>query len=1301
MFVADDFDDIDEDARFEAKVVIRALADTKDGQLPAETESEDFLLCFGDSTPAIKSSSGQEFVTLALAASSIAADLSGFDKIRGINRDRQGYISCRGSNGSGRVYVPELLAELANDWIDRKGALGRWRVPIRADGSRAGEFEFIPETVNVDADSAKRFRKATEKFSQWIPAECGPLGRLYLDDTVIHEYVIAAMEWWKDAHPTAAWIQTVEVWMMGRADRPIGLIVLPTHPLRVAWQQAFDLLVRQYVDRPKNDKNAIIKWVEPLNGSNYPAMLPGLAPDTGWIFADMLGFHAVAMIDTSDKEPQETVSLLAQLLDYRNNKGTIVVPSVGKEAAVLLGKEISRYLSCHPESRSIHLHALHPGDAMPVARALHHALEDVKQADDDETEMDSENSSGQQQMQHYRHVFNLGLYSERETLNTGRFLSLTAARQRSRGGIPEEDRWFLDSVTRLGDTTLSRLSWSRHSGQPNAPAHLALWFDPFVSRLEYRSEKSIGAGTLEVYGIALIPDRRFYFDPVPRWLSTIPSRFDGIKHPEARKFSERLIELHGTLLRMVAKHLGGSSEDWPVLVTEIAPGQEKVMEGLHRLCDWVITMDRHAGIEYFDSPLQRRTIYDAYLIDCVPERDELGFLQLITSTSSLDEILRLLDTALGEMGLSSSSRNCHFLLNALRAISGRLAMRLVQPGTVVQEMIALAAIQLYCSSSRPKPEPWQSLSLKDGFLVPLDDVPELLGSAETGKRKGDDSTRQRADLIYITTTKSGLNITFIEVKYRRNLATARDSSLIEQTSDQLENSVRQWDSMFGSDKHPLVKSIQRARLVRILRFYARKGQRHTMSDGAFGRINRELTKLAENWQDYPLPSGQDVTRLGFVFCPENGAPDPTHIDQQCWLFGQQIVVEARCDTTTETPDSNNTTDVANMEMADTQATVTTTQDAGMAVIQQPEHRLAVNHPVESTVIDKTAEILLGHDRNGAAVHWSVQIAGNPHLLMVGLPGMGKTTSLIQICRQFMRYGVVPIVFSYHQDIDDKLAGHFGGRLHKIRYDGLGFNPLQVVSGEPSAYLDNAALLRDNFAAIFPDLGDVQLGSIREALIKSYQDRGWTKKGNTGEIPPLSAFYDILRSESKPDKGLMTRLTELADYGLFDTVSDSSSLLDVQIPALIQIHVLQNEALQRAFSIFMLQSIYQSMFQRGPQKRITHAVIFDEAHRAAKLKLIPTMAKECRKYGISLVLASQEVKDFDSSFVNSVANYLTLRVNDTDARIMAKNFVSSDKVKFYTDRIKQTQKHKAWFHQEGRAMPIEISLVDGNTTSVRS
>lgn len=79
---------------------------------------------------------------------------------------------------------------------------------------------------------------------------------------------------------------------------------------------------------------------------------------------------------------------------------------------------------------------------------------------------------------------------------------------------------------------------------------------------------------------------------------------------------------------------------------------------------------------------------------------------------------------------------------------------------------------------------------------------------------------------------------------------------------------------------------------------------------------------------------------------------------------------------------------------------------------------------------------------------------------------------------------------------------------------------------------------------------------------------------------------------------------------------------------MEIHGTQNDALQRAFATFVLHNLYQNMFRRGTQDRITHAIIFDEAHRAAKLKLIPTMVKECRKYGIAFVVASQEAKDFD-------------------------------------------------------------------------
>ena len=41
-------------------------------------------------------------------------------------------------------------------------------------------------------------------------------------------------------------------------------------------------------------------------------------------------------------------------------------------------------------------------------------------------------------------------------------------------------------------------------------------------------------------------------------------------------------------------------------------------------------------------------------------------------------------------------------------------------------------------------------------------------------------------------------------------------------------------------------------------------------------------------------------------------------------------------------------------------------------------------------------------------------------MVAGLPGMGKTTCLLNLCRQMLDVGIRPIVFSYHQDIDEKL-----------------------------------------------------------------------------------------------------------------------------------------------------------------------------------------------------------------------------------------------------------------------------------------
>ena len=338
------------------------------------------------------------------------------------------------------------------------------------------------------------------------------------------------------------------------------------------------------------------------------------------------------------------------------------------------------------------------------------------------------------------------------------------------------------------------------------------------------------------------------------------------------------------------------------------------------------------------------------------------------------------------------------------------------------------------------------------------------------------------------------------------------------------------------------------------------------------------------------------------------------------------------------------------------------------------------------------------DASGIAIPWGLYDTQANRGQVAGLPGMGKTTCLLNLCKQMLDAGIRPIVFSYHQDIDEKLE-QLVGSVRFIDFHGLGFNPLQVVERESRmAYLDVAGALRDIFVAIFPELGDIQGDRVRRAIKDSFIEKGW---GDPNAIlpelqePEFVRFVEILRDDPKPDRGLRTllaRLEELGDYGFFNLAESRGSLWESEQPIVIRIHTTQNDNLQKAFASLVFYGLYKDMFRRGIQQRITHAVVFDEAHRAGKLKLIPTMAKECRKYGVSLVLASQESKDFNVSLFSAIANYLVLRLTEADARALVRNVASSDQERALVDRIKQMERFKALYFCEGKKKPSPVSLL---------
>ena len=1321
-FADDDFSMLSEDALINATVKVSVLGNDNFESKP----SEEFKICFGEQPDADKVSGGTKVRTL----SEGLIDLDDRDMIaviatknQNLQIDSKDFVLFHFPGGKRfKVPSPPLLREVEKQWAEQSGAIGRWRVKVRASGSRASIAEFVPYVIPESASASwqKQLDRVTAASGKFVDRfKTSGVGQIYdikskVFETIIKEYIIAWVALLEvGSDPLIALTNTVEVQSL--SGETIGLIVLPNHPLRVAWHVAYDNLVLHAKFEEKMKPKDIREEFALLDGAMFPPFLPGLTGGKSFVFADTLGFHAVGMIPEDDKEPKASVALLARALGEKETAES--VPTVGKQSAKILSDEILSYIECHDYPRLLLIHALRAGDGLTVAKALGVVqchLNKSSDGDDDD-------------LRQTPTAFVLDFYpSDKQCAIAGRFIAETREKRRSgAGSLSDDDRWMLESVNVSGGISLPKLRWARKNDKPNTPAHLAIAFDTFESQV-VPNEKQARTRPPFAFGLLSFFVREYTSFPSPVWQSLVIESKDGNKHPAGGVLTKWIAELQGSILHCVSKNINANAMNTPVLRTEISPEKADGLRDLHLKCDWVITLDRNAGVEYFDSPRDNKGIYDTFVIDCVPEREDLGCLQLITSTSNLEEVRNLLDGALDQMGLSRSRKNAEFLLENLKALSGRLAIRLTGQKAPASELIALALSQSNCWQSGIENDCWASLL--SGFMIPVDDVRDILPPLKIKDEKVEtdiENNRSRPDIIFVSIGKKGLLFQFIEVKYRRHLRTARTKDLLDGINHQVESLRQRWENYYLSNEiSKPFQAIRRAKLARVLYFYVDKARRHADDEAGGGisadnhtKITAEIDKMIEKGNDYTFSTIEKPDR-GWIFCPECADTTPVEISPSDWqtrifLFGPGPLSGSTLHRNNVPPIAIHVpaeTSSLNLQPIKEQKSSPPMMMTGSNIKDLEQESQTYNpasEEIKKTLVPFVSDnvvpsVCLGQDLyTGSDIQWELAIRGNPHLLLVGLPGMGKTTCLLNLCQQMLENDITPIVFSYHDDIDKRLE-EIVGPVRFVDFDCLGFNPLQVIDRQSrNAYLDVAGIIRDIFVAIYPELGDIQGESVRDAIKQSFRNAGWGDlNANLDQLqePPFGRFLEILKSIEKPNKGLQTllaRLGELEDYQFFEMTEKPTLSLweDSKQPIVIRIHRTQNSNLQQAFASLVFYKFYKDMFRRGTQSRITHAIIFDEAHKAARLNLISTMAKECRKFGIALILASQETKDFNISLFSAIANYIVLRVTEADAKALVRNVSSTDQEKSLIDKIKGLEKFKAMFFCEGRPKPMLLKLQD--------
>ena len=128
----------------------------------------------------------------------------------------------------------------------------------------------------------------------------------------------------------------------------------------------------------------------------------------------------------------------------------------------------------------------------------------------------------------------------------------------------------------------------------------------------------------------------------------------------------------------IAAVLFDSRDAAPALVVDVDAHSKARLTTLHERSDWVITVDRHLGIGLFEQ--QEGEVLDQalHLTDYAPDFvDGIGD-RLTVTTIQRDEVTRILERAMDELGIGRLGRDAADVLRSLMTVSGRLALRLLK-----------------------------------------------------------------------------------------------------------------------------------------------------------------------------------------------------------------------------------------------------------------------------------------------------------------------------------------------------------------------------------------------------------------------------------------------------------------------------------------------------------------------------------------------------------------------------------------------------------------------------------------------
>jgi len=287
--------------------------------------------------------------------------------------------------------------------------------------------------------------------------------------------------------------------------------------------------------------------------------------------------------------------------------------------------------------------------------------------------------------------------------------------------------------------------------------------------------------------------------------------------------------------------------------------------------------------------------------------------------------------------------------------------------------------------------------------------------------------------------------------------------------------------------------------------------------------------------------------------------------------------------------------------------------------------------------------------------WKPESEINPHLLISGGSGSGKTETLKVICNELTEHTIPLLIFDFHDDFLN-----FGENI--INEEDIRIHPLQIIVGEKP--LDVVYKISSIITHTFNNITTVQEGTLREAIRIFYKDSGianlnerLTEKTTLLPFSEFRYYIEMASLDQRTINSLKVKLDILFDYELFQAESDAIDFESLLTSSTIfQLKNAPSDDVKQIVAELMINKLIQYCYHLEQSKKLRLYCILDEAHRMVyQGSPIDKLFREARKYGIGVILASQRAMDFNEVLLSNAGSIITLKQNlAKDARYIAKN-----------------------------------------------